>query len=380
MKNEYLKNPICDFEPLFDINYNKKINIVSTCFFKMNAHYKKFDTYVNGLKRLINLIASQNKYVLRIFIDSHIKNDENIFKILTSSDKVQIVLFKCSNYMDENKYHLDLFPTLIRAFTFFSFDFNDANDVIMVDIDLNLEDLNKLKILMNYETKSKEMVGAGTINNLLITKYLPHFYCYLFGVYNVKFDKSIILNFIANAPNIIDKGMYGKRLKPFGFGVDELFLNEYFVYYDNSKYIQDVKLGMILNYDVNWFIYQYKDELLKDLASLTYKNLRFILGKFYKPNMSSEQMFSLMDKLTYQIKSKDKNKIYISNQYYKLIRHLMNNNLEWFSKEHIKLTDKNFSGIVDCMAIFYYNPTNLHINDVVILKKNIVENNRYSLK
>ena len=39
-------------EILFDIDYNKKVNILSTCFFKMNSHYKKFTIYVEGLKRL----------------------------------------------------------------------------------------------------------------------------------------------------------------------------------------------------------------------------------------------------------------------------------------------------------------------------------------
>jgi hypothetical protein len=64
------------------------------------------------------------------------------------------------------------------------------------------------------------------------------------------------------------------------------------------------------------------------------------LGKFYKPNMTSEQMFKLVDKLTYQIKSTNPDKIYISNNFYKLIEEINFKNLEWFSLEDIKLIYK----------------------------------------
>jgi pyruvate kinase len=50
----------------------------------------------------------------------------------------------------------------------FDFDSNDADNVIIIDIDLNQEDLNKLKILINYETKNQEIIGAGQVEKMLI--------------------------------------------------------------------------------------------------------------------------------------------------------------------------------------------------------------------
>jgi hypothetical protein len=372
MMKKYLINDICEFEILTQWDSSYKYNILSTCFFKMGSHYKNFDTYVRGLKKLIRLVESQSKYVLRIFIDTHIKADEQIYPILLNSN-VQIILFKCFNYMDKSNYHIDVFGALVRLFPIFDFDANDSLNVIIVDVDLNQEDLTKLKILMDYNTSDKEIIGMGMIDKLLITRYRPHFFCGLFGVFNVKFPKSIIVNFINDAENINDKGIYGKRLKPFGYGTDELFLNEYFLYLDNYKYIQNIKLGMLLNYDINWFMYHYKNELLEDLASKTYINLKIILGKFYKPNMTSEQMFELIDKLTYQIKSNNTDKIYISNNFYKLISELNFKNLEWFSLEHIKLIYKYFYNIVDCLSVIYFNPQNLDISGVNILEKNIIK-------
>ena len=195
----------------------------------------------------------------------------------------------------------------------------------------------------------------------------------LFAVYNFKFDKSIIIDFIKNAQNINDKGFYNKRLKPFGFGTDELFINKYMMYGNSFNNIFNIKIGILLNYDINWFLYYYKKELLEDIPSLTYNNLKFILGNFYKPNMTSEQMFDLIDKFTYRIKSSDQKKIYISERFSELIKEFNGKNLEWFSLEHIKLINKNFSNIVDCLAILYYNPSDLDILSVKILKKNILD-------
>jgi len=369
---KYLSNDICDFEIISSWDTTQKYNILSTCFFKMGSHYKNFDIYFKGLKNLIKLLNSQSEYSLRIFIDEHIRSDQSVYSLLSGSEKVQIILFKCSEYI-ENKYHIDVFGALVRLFPIFDFDSNDALNVIVIDIDLNWEDLNKLKILIEYKTQDKEIIGMGMIDKLLITKYLPHFFCGLFGVFNVKFDKSIILNFIRDAPNITDKGIYGKRLKSYGYGTDELFLNEYFLYLNSNSNLKNIKLGMLLNYDINWFMFHYKNELLVDLASKTYSNLKFILGKFFKSFMSSEQMFRMIDKLTYQVKSSNPNKIYISSRYSKLIDELDEKNLEWFSLEHIKLTHKYFSNIIDCLAVIYFNPIDLDIINVKILKKNLIE-------
>jgi len=367
----YLENDICNFEIISSWDKSIKYNILSTCFFKMNSHYKNFSIYINGLKKLIKMLENQNNYYLRIFIDEHIKSDPNIFNILINSQKVQIILFKCKKYLDNN-FHIDVFGALVRLFPLFDFDNNDALNVIVIDIDLNYEDLNKLKIIMNYKTDIKEIIGMGMIDKLLITKYRPHFFCGLFAVFNTKFNKSIITDFIKNAPNIIDTGIYGKRLKTFGYGTDELFLNDYFLYINSYKNIKDLKLGMLINYDINWFLYFYKNDLLIDSSSKNYLNLKYILGKFYRPQMSSEEMFEKIDKLTYQIKSSNPDKIYISKNFYNLINELNYKGLEWFAFEHIKLIYKYFNNIIDSLSVIYFNPDNLVISDIKLLKKNII--------
>lgn len=379
-KINYLTNDICEFEVLSNYDNTHKYDILSTCFFKMGSHYKNFDVYIRGIKNLVKLVKSQSKYVLRIFIDEHVRADNSLYSVLANDEQIQIVLFKCAKYLTSDFYHIDVFGALVRLFPLFNFDNNDAQNVIVIDIDLNWEDANKLKAVINYEPDKniKEIVGMGMIDDLLIKKYRPHFFCTIFGVFGVKFDKSIILNFIQNAQNITDKGHYGKRLKPFGYGTDELFLNEYFLYSNKMNdgtypVIKGIKLGMLLNYDINWFLYHYKSDLVAESSPNTYSNLKYILGKFYKNSMSVEQMFNLIDKIVYQAKSSDPNKIYISLRFYDVINRLYLQKLELFGFEHVKLIYDYFFNIIDCLGIFYFDPTNLNIIDVRILQKNLIK-------
>lgn len=117
----------------------------------MEKHYKNFSVYVTRLKKIIALLETQTKYMLRIFIDEHIKNDFTIYNMLKKSNKVHIILFKCKEYMNNN-YHVDVFGSLVRLFPLFDFENNDVDNVIVIDIDLNDEDLVKLKYLIYYET------------------------------------------------------------------------------------------------------------------------------------------------------------------------------------------------------------------------------------
>ena len=66
---QYLENEICKFTPLFEIDYSKKINIISTVLFKMkNSGYKPFLKYVNGVQHLSNFMHKKLPgFHLRLF-------------------------------------------------------------------------------------------------------------------------------------------------------------------------------------------------------------------------------------------------------------------------------------------------------------------------
>ena len=75
---KYLKNTICNFTPLFDINYENEINIISASFFKIAGKgYKDFSKYSNGIKYITTYIKNElPDFRLRLFIDNSIYNDK----------------------------------------------------------------------------------------------------------------------------------------------------------------------------------------------------------------------------------------------------------------------------------------------------------------
>ncbi len=56
----YLENSICEFTPLFDIDYTNKKNIISCSFFKIEGGgYKNFTKYSNGILYLSKYIKKK---------------------------------------------------------------------------------------------------------------------------------------------------------------------------------------------------------------------------------------------------------------------------------------------------------------------------------
>jgi hypothetical protein len=191
----------------------------------------------------------------------------------------------------------------------------------------------------------------------------PHYFCNLIAFFNKKYDPNIITDFIEMAPTITDKGVYGKREKSFGYGTDELFLNEYFIY--AKDYTNGTELAAMFEYDINWLLYYYKDDMMKENPKSTREYLSYILDDQFKPSLSTEELFDLVDKKIYQVNYKDQEKIKITRNYYKLIRVLVNEKKKWFDRNIMKLIDKYYNGIIQCLSIVFFDKETIDIYKVV---------------
>ena len=374
----YLENNICDFEILFP---EKKLieseNIISSCFFRMPKHYKSLSKYIDGIKNVIKIVNNQNKYTFRLFIDEHIRNDKKIFNILNSSPKVEIVVFKCSEYIKE-EYHIDLFGTLVRLFPCFNFPNNNAKNVIVIDIDLHDILMRRLIALLKYDSKEPEIIAFGDIDDLVLKNDRnPHLYCGLTAYFNFKFDNEILINFIKTAHKIKDTGVYGKRNTPFGLGVDELFLTKYLIYGDNYKHIKNIKIGLIFEYTFNWFMYYYKDKLLEQNKTVIYNNLKYILGKYWKPSYNLNKLFEIIDNYMYSsINEHHGEKIYLSNRYFQLLDILKKKKTTLYNDEFVNSIIKKFDKIIYSISVIYFRPDDIdrnfpikHITDFKLYSK-----------
>jgi len=357
---EYLKNSICKLKPLWNYNESKTFDIISVCFFKMENKYKNFDVYIDGLKWWIKYLNdTKTNYFLRLFIDSNIYNDNQLMDLITSCDKIQPVLFECINYI-ENGYHFGTFGTLVRYFPFFNFPNNDANNVIIAELDMYYDTIDKLNLVMENDMENKICVNGRNQffmdgkNEIMI----PYILGGLMYMGNIKHDYNIIINFILNAPNINDLGMYDKRNNPFDYGTDELFLNKYFMNNLNE-------INFFYNYSPIYFIKYFYEQYSKkiDRTNLVFK---YMMGKYYN-NQSNDKVI----KIILYFKSKDFNKYkYVCLRFYKIINYFVISNKKWLDPTIMKIIIKYFNNIITSIAILSYNMTNKQLLSV----KNYYEN------
>lgn len=274
---KYLENKLVDFTPLFKIDYKHKKNLICCCFFKRNNnYYKNFRRYIHGLCRMYTyVIKNIHNYSIRLFIDDSIYKDYDIINLLKEMELLEIVIFRCPKYQIGD-FHQGLFGTLIRFFPMFDFPNNDADKIIISDIDdyslrkyfdiykkLNnkINDLYLIKfsnagkmfknkelynhiyngIILDY-IKPQEIISLKRVNNNLILDFLENLnptinYSYYLNE-NYKKNNSFISKFENNGCFI--------------YGIDEYFLNNHYLHYfiDYEKPFLN-----ILKFNMNGILY-----------------------------------------------------------------------------------------------------------------------------
>lgn len=252
----YLENPVCNFIPLFNIDYKIKKNILSVCLFKLTKGYKNFGIYVNGLFKLNKYVARKMPdFRIRLFIDNNIYNDKDIMKKLNTLNKVDMVLYTCSDFMVDSEFHDGLFGTLVRFFPMFDFPNNDSNIVVLMDADFNNPEsyLNIFKTFKIFRRGSKDINDVylflfGRLFHEAIKESVTQFtkpYAVASKIFNIKkINNDVLLYYlyeVKNNPNNTHFSDYeqGSKLSKetnFIFGVDEYFINNTLIdYFDKNK-------------------------------------------------------------------------------------------------------------------------------------------------
>jgi hypothetical protein len=277
---KYLDNQICYFTPLFNIDYTHTKNLISCCFFKRSkSYYKDFSRYVTGIEKLYyNVIKYFKDFSVRLFIDNSIYSDSNIMNKLKKLTKLEMVLYDCPMYKEGDNYHQGLFGTMVRFFPLFNFPNNDANIIIVSDIDdYSFTQYIKLFQTIKSNMENHYIIKYSNAGRMFKNKELyNHVYKGIILdyikpqeiIYLKQIDYHVLINFLENLdPNIKYSYYLNKNLvrdqnyiskyknnKHFIYGIDEYFLNN-----DYIKYIIDHKLPFIerLNYNIfNPYYYQ----------------------------------------------------------------------------------------------------------------------------
>jgi hypothetical protein len=355
---EYLKNNICKFTPLFPIDYNKKINMFSSCFFKMvNRGYKDFSTYVNGLKDLNDKIIKRKlDYKIRLFIDESIHSDKEIFGMIKKLECVQPVLYSCPNFIIEEKYHIGLFGTMVRFFPFFNFPNNDANIVISSDIDsTNLTGIiNDINMIKKYSFFNDiYLLKSGDLNRSLRYRYNflhnnilnPYVFALSF-VSCRRINSNVFTDFIIKVKNDKNSLAYSYHYKvnkyeneddiskykshgSFIYGVDEYFLNDIL-----CPYLIDNKLCYVVRtswdiFGTLYFVLQMKKAIEDKEINLIKYIYDYVYGELGIKNdkkMDIVEKFNILDTIIYDKNPKSfKKKYEIFRVFYKMFLYLKKN-------------------------------------------------------
>ena len=379
--SQYLENEICKFTPLFEIDYSKKINIISTVLFKMkNLGYKPFLKYVNGVQYLSNVMHKKLPgFHLRLFIDDTIYSDDELMKKLNAIKNIQIVRYSCPNFIVSG-FHRGMFGTLIRFFPMFDFKNNDANHVIITDIDYiseknvetNILVIKAYLILKNHKKLENlylicENFGVlgkfGIDKNLSLDNYaknlkivIPHISAGL--IINTKrISRDPFINYLKNIDSNKEvhssyskntKLLYNKfksNNKKFVFGVDEYFLNNILLpYIDENKleFCARIKYNIInIIYDKLFF----KKEIRKDLSEKDIKFFTTFFNYVLKDIddfkfMNIRNAFFFMDKYTYYENYKKKknfseNQIIIFKRLFKFYHFLIDKKINYLNPYYV---------------------------------------------
>ena len=358
----YLKNPFCKFKLHFDIDFNKKQNIISASFFKMSKPYKDFSVYIDGLQTMIQFVENNlPDFKIRLFVDKTILDDEKIKKILFENDTVQIVEYMCPEFLDKDNYHhVGTFGTMTRLFPLFDFDNNDAGHVMIWDIDLTTYDMNVLKKSYDYIIKNNIIYhfvyyGYDNIFKYNITKYkysIPQAGRLL---NSKRFPQKYIINFInvidtieiTHPLHVLSKKNVDKDAR-IRYGIDEFFLTSLIEKLINNK---DYDFGFIKEFALSYVFYFPKKNLEKNPKSKYY--LKQILGKYYNANKSIKDNLSELDNTLYKIESSTPKIEYVANNTHKILNELVkNHNYKWIPKEILLNFAKYYRGIKYDLSIF----------------------------
>ena len=80
--------------------------------------------------------------------------------------------------------------------------------------------------------------------------------------------------------------------------------------------------------------------------------LKMILGDKYNPDMSTEDMYNYIDKVTYNITENTPENNEICERFYFIIHDLVKNNKTWLQKDIMEIIDNKLRNIISASVLF----------------------------
>lgn len=107
------------FETLKSIDSDKKYDIIiSASLFMMKNSYRDFNVYIKQFLQWLPYIP-RNSYV-RLYVDQSVLNSDLFKELLEDKYKhLEIILYECEEFLDNEGFHDGTFGTIIRFIPLF---------------------------------------------------------------------------------------------------------------------------------------------------------------------------------------------------------------------------------------------------------------------
>ena len=297
--------------------------LLSASLFYLENSYKNVSKYIYGLNELVKFIDKHKNYVLRIYYDDSIFENEEYTKLLDTfmlNQKIELINFSCSKFIVEN-HHIGTFGTMLRFLPLFEKSdykiiyISDIDDINYDHIYYSIKKIRKMphNIFLithsnygkHYEYLFDNKMGFTALANIYIKKF--------------RFNIDILLNYLTmfiQDNNTICKTIEEINKKKIQFnanvnkyalctyGIDELFLNLYML-----KDIPENKIYVIREC---CDLYEYIKEIFVENSNNTniiHRYLVDIIKTYYKKVDTRKSIYDLKKIIKFSVYIYDNTKL-----------------------------------------------------------------------
>jgi len=243
VKQNLSKNIICLWKIKKEIKPINNYNIISCVFFIKKESYKHIDNYINGLTNIINNFKNiLPTYRLRIYHDSTVK--EILDNILNNKlNDIELYEYDISVFKD-GIYHKGVIGTFIRFLPLFDLEYHKVDNCIVFDIDNKIH--NYYRDMINYFKENDVKIAYRSrfcyiSKRIMCTKNkYPIIASFIYQSIQIPYkilSKFFEKLYIKNDIDIISKCDIDNIYE---YGIDEFFMNKYYIKYLNKHNIDRV--------------------------------------------------------------------------------------------------------------------------------------------
>jgi hypothetical protein len=360
----------CKWKIYRSIIPEKDYNIISVSFFKkkVKGSMNNKKKYFEGLKKTYySMRKILPHYILRIYCDESVIEETFKFYKKVNEDHIELFVYHIPLLIEDTYYHKGTTGTLWRFLPLLKTNIHKCDKKLVLDIDSDDKYNNELflKIIKKIENKKIYFMYMNRPNYAFkprikhLDKKKKDFFNILGGfIYQInEIDYKIFSDFLERYfVNISNKNQYKiknllKRVSVYEYGIDEIFLNESFLYCQ-SKILSDPE-NFYIKHDYK--IYILESMLLSDF----YKLICYFLEQYHVKNNK------ILNKMNKKIKDQDKFEkcIYQMYETFGLVHLLEKNELlhekhQIILSKYIELFHKNKSN--ELFLNLYYGLNNKH--------------------